>query len=81
MENLNEKSENKLEDEVDELIRLMSIRFLTGGDKEFFDYESVDKNEMYDDLDIINKDQEEKYFDEEESNELENSEYTGIQDF
>jgi hypothetical protein len=70
-----------LEDEEDELIRLMALRFLMGEDKEFFDYSSVDKNEKYDDLELINRDSEEKYFDEEEANEVTSSEYTGIQDY
>jgi hypothetical protein len=60
----------------------MSIRFLAGEDSDYFDYESVDNNELYDDLDIINKDLEDDYFDSEEANEVkESSQYTGLQDY
>jgi hypothetical protein len=60
----------------------MSIRFLSGEDYDFFDYESVDNNELYDDLDLINKDLEDEYFDTEDADEIQkSSEYTGIQDY
>lgn len=72
---------NKLEDEEDELIRLMAIRFLMGEDKDFFNYEEVDSNEQYDDIEQINRDNEDAYFDEEESNEIQSSYYTGELDY
>ena len=60
----------------------MSIRFLAGEDSDYFDYESVDNNELYDDMEIINKDLEDDYFDSEEANEVkESSQYTGLQDY
>ncbi len=59
----------------------MAIRFLMGEDIKFFDYSSVDNNEKYDDIELINRDCEEKYFDEEEANDVSNSEYTGVQDY
>ncbi len=61
----------------------MHIRFLCGLDKDYFDYSKVDDNELYDNLDEINKDKEEKYFDEEEEPETykQTSVYTGEQDY
>jgi hypothetical protein len=60
----------------------MHIRFLCGLDKDYFDYSQVDNNELYDNLDEINKDQEEKFFDEEEPEIYkQTSVYTGEQDY
>ena len=78
---VNSASTNLLEDEEDELIRLMAIRFLMGEDKEYFDYSSVDDNELYDDVEQINADKEEAYFDEEEPSEIMENFNTGIQDY
>ncbi len=78
---MNSASSNLLEDEEDELIRLMAIRFLMGEDKEYFDYSSVDYNELYDDIEQINADEEEAYFDEEEPSEVIDDFNTGIQDY
>ena len=39
----------------------MKERFLSGQDKEFFDYQIVDSNELYDD--IYDQDLEDSYFD------------------
>ena len=72
---------NNIDDEEDELIRLMHIRFLFGEDKDFFDYTQVDFNEIYDDLYDYHKDQEEKFFDEEEATNTQYTEYTGNQDY
>ena len=72
---------NNIEDEEDELIRLMHIRFLCGGDKEFFNYSQVDDNEYYDDIKENDHDQEEKFFDNEEPTNNYNSLYTGKQDY
>jgi hypothetical protein len=61
----------------------MAIRFLFGEDKDYFNYEEVDNNELYDDIEEMNKDEEEKYFDandEEDDNVIENN-YTGIIDY
>ncbi|XP_029601983.1 coiled-coil domain-containing protein 97, partial [Salmo trutta] len=54
----------------DEFITLMYQRFLDGHDKDF-NYSEVDGNPDYDNLDIVNRDAEEKYFDEEEEEEEE----------
>jgi len=81
LENLSKFSKNVLEDEIDELIRLMIIRFLTGEDKEYFNYDEVDYNEIYDDLEIINQDLEDNYFDKQEENEINECDYTGIVDY
>jgi hypothetical protein len=60
----------------------MHIRFLCGGDKDFFDYTNVDKNELYDDYKAFEEDQEEKFFDaEEEESNNKKSIYTGEQDY
>ncbi len=79
-------NDNLLEDEIDELIRLMSIRFLMGGDSEFFNYDEVDNNELYDDLEVMVRDDEDKYFDGEDNIDTNSdnhgeSVYTGIQDY
>ncbi len=78
---MNSASTNLLEDEEDELIRLMALRFLMGEDMEYFDYKSVDENELYDDLALINADKEEAYFDEEPPSEEIGGFNTGVQDF
>lgn len=48
-----------------EFVTLMHRSFLDGKDEEF-DYDSVDNNETYDNIDIIDHDKEDKYFDDEE---------------
>ncbi|XP_029913486.1 coiled-coil domain-containing protein 97 isoform X2 [Myripristis murdjan] len=65
----------------EEFISQMHHRFLDGKDKDF-NYSEVDENPDYDNLDIVSRDAEEKYFDdeeeeyeeEEEEEELENKE-------
>ncbi|XP_034151500.1 coiled-coil domain-containing protein 97 isoform X2 [Esox lucius] len=57
----------------DEFISQMHQRFLDGHDKDF-NYSEVDGNPDYDNLDIVNRDAEEKYFDEEEEEEDESEE-------
>lgn len=42
-------SAEDLEDNEDELIRLMHLKFLEGKDTAFFNYDDVDFNESYDD--------------------------------
>ena len=61
----------------------MHIKFLTGQDKEFINYEDIDNNPEYDDIDQINKDYEEVYFNEDVALEepAKVSEYTGEQDY
>lgn len=73
----------------------MSLRFLSGGDEDF-DYEDVDENEIYDDRDLMEREEEEKWFEEEEPQWMEKEDraengtigelkglsgQTGIQDF
>ena len=48
-----------------EFLNIMRHRFLEGLDEDF-DYTDVDKNNEYDNLDILRQDAEDKYFDEEE---------------
>ncbi|XP_045568050.1 coiled-coil domain-containing protein 97 [Salmo salar] len=57
----------------DEFITLMYQRFLDGHDKDF-NYSEVDGNPDFDNLDIVNRDAEEKYFDEDEDEEEEEEE-------
>ncbi|XP_029603644.1 coiled-coil domain-containing protein 97 isoform X2 [Salmo trutta] len=57
----------------DEFITLMYQRFLDGHDKDF-NYSEVDGNPDYDNLDIVNRDAEEKYFDEDDEEEEEEDE-------
>ncbi|XP_076608745.1 coiled-coil domain-containing protein 97 [Chaetodon auriga] len=60
----------------EEFISQMHQRFLEGKDKDF-DYSEVDENPDYDNLDIVSRDAEDKYFDEdddEEEDEVENDE-------
>lgn len=52
----------------DEFVTTMYESFLSGKDTDF-DYETVDNNASYDDMDEIDNDEEEKYFDSEEINE------------
>lgn len=48
-----------------EFLQIMQERFLDGKDTDY-DYSSIDNNDNYDDLDEEGKDEEEKYFDDEE---------------
>uniref|UniRef100_A0A8C7H1J9 Coiled-coil domain containing 97 n=1 Tax=Oncorhynchus kisutch TaxID=8019 RepID=A0A8C7H1J9_ONCKI len=59
----------------DEFITQMYQRFLDGHDKDF-NYSEVDGNPDYDNLDIVNRDAEEKYFDEDEEEEEEEEDMT-----
>jgi len=42
----------------------MKERFVNGEDTEFFNYNDVDNNPSYDDVDQMQRDYEERYFDE-----------------
>ncbi|XP_043536693.1 coiled-coil domain-containing protein 97 isoform X1 [Chiloscyllium plagiosum] len=57
----------------EEFVSRMYQRFLDGEDSDF-DYSAVDDNPDFDNLDIINRDEEERYFDEEEPVEVEDIE-------
>ncbi|XP_074552603.1 coiled-coil domain-containing protein 97 [Halichoeres trimaculatus] len=57
----------------EEFITQMHQRFLDGKDKDF-NYSEVDENPDYDNLDIINRDAEDKYFDEDDEEEEEEEE-------
>ncbi|CAK6963365.1 coiled-coil domain-containing protein 97 isoform X1 [Scomber scombrus] len=57
----------------EEFISQMHQRFLDGKDKDF-NYSEVDDNPDYDNLDIVNRDAEEKYFDEDDEEEEEEEE-------
>jgi len=60
----------------------MCVRFLIGEDKDFIDYSQIDNNEMYDNIDQMNQDREDAYFDSEPPcNTSSNGEYTGILDY
>ncbi|XP_018336256.1 coiled-coil domain-containing protein 97 [Agrilus planipennis] len=54
----------------DEFVTTMYENFLEGKDEDF-DYSNVDENEEYDNLELISRDEEEKYFDSEEPEDLE----------
>jgi len=75
-------SREEQDENEDELIRIMHDKFIKGEDKAF-NYRTVDENEAYDDVEQINKDLEESYFDSEEpySFSVKSSIYTGEQDF
>ncbi|XP_072298745.1 coiled-coil domain-containing protein 97 isoform X2 [Eucyclogobius newberryi] len=51
----------------EEFVSQMHQRFLDGKDEDF-DYSEVDENPDYDNLDIVSRDAEEKYFDEDDDN-------------
>ena len=57
-----------------EFVSLMEERFIDGEDE--FDYKTVDNNEDYDDYSIIDQDLEDKYFDDEEPENIEVEEKT-----
>ncbi|XP_048378541.1 coiled-coil domain-containing protein 97 isoform X1 [Stegostoma tigrinum] len=57
----------------EEFVSRMYQRFLDGEDRDF-DYSTVDDNPDFDNLDIISRDEEERYFDEEEPVEVEDME-------
>lgn len=54
----------------DEFLGIMYSNFLSGKDAEYFDYTTVDSNETYDDITELERDAEDKYF-EDDSNEVE----------
>jgi hypothetical protein len=72
------------EESRDLLERLIMEKFLAGEDEEF-DYAAVDNDELYDDWDTIEQDFREKYFDEEDPEDVEEGGVltgeTGVQDF
>jgi len=41
-----ELTDEQLEDNIDELIRVMHDRFVFGGDSKYFDYREVDNNSL-----------------------------------
>ncbi len=51
--------------------------FLDGGDEAHFDYSKVDNDESLDDLDAAGRDEEDRYFDEEEADGDEQSNSNG----
>ncbi|XP_038641916.1 coiled-coil domain-containing protein 97 isoform X2 [Scyliorhinus canicula] len=57
----------------EEFVSRMYQRFLDGEDREF-DYSAVDDNPDFDNLDIVSRDEEDRYFDEEEPVEVEDME-------
>lgn len=57
----------------EEFISQMHQRFLDGKDKDF-NYREVDENPDYDNLDIVNRDAEDKYFDDDDDEEEEEEE-------
>ncbi|XP_030591914.1 coiled-coil domain-containing protein 97 isoform X2 [Archocentrus centrarchus] len=57
----------------EEFISQMHQRFLDGKDKDF-NYSEVDENPDYDNLDIVNRDAEDKYFDDDDEEEEEEEE-------
>ena len=57
-------SEADLEDNEDELIRIMHKRFLDGCDSKFgIDYDAIDADDSLDDRAQIERDEEDAYFD------------------
>ncbi|XP_064622827.1 coiled-coil domain-containing protein 97-like isoform X2 [Lineus longissimus] len=54
-----------------EFLDLMKERFMSGNDKLYFDYSTVDENSEYDDLEIREHDDEDEYFNEEDSEDIE----------
>jgi hypothetical protein len=53
----------------EEFKKIMFEQFLSGNDSQFFDYNQVDYSDQYDSNQIEDRDEEEKYFDAEDSNE------------
>lgn len=86
-----------LEDNIDELVRIMHDKFVAGGDAKFINYAEIDNNEYIhfvelvinltrelDDEALINRDAEDNYFDEEIGDIQETagtSHDTGVQDY
>ena len=72
----------ELEDNEDELIRIIMKRFVDGRLSHAINYEAIDNWTQYDDIKQIQRDNEDQYFDSEEPSDLhKGSEYTGEQDF
>ncbi|XP_029109876.1 coiled-coil domain-containing protein 97 isoform X1 [Scleropages formosus] len=62
----------------DEFVSQMHRRFLEGKDKDF-NYSEVDENPDYDNLDIVSRDAEERYFDEDDDDEEEEEEEAAME--
>ncbi|XP_040166466.1 coiled-coil domain-containing protein 97 [Anopheles arabiensis] len=60
----------------DEFIGIMHARFIAGEEEEF-DYAKVDNSDDYDDLDTVEQDEQERYFDDEEEEEEEKEQQDG----
>ena len=75
-------SKEELEDNIDEMMRLLHDRFVAGLDKHF-DYTEIDHNTNYDDIKTLDQDKADEYFDDEEPETKEGqlSEYTGEIDY
>ena len=74
----------ELEDNEDELIRIMHDRFMMGEDAQWIDYKQIDENEGLDDRVTLERDQEEEWFDKDEPNaekQDQQSIYTGVLDY
>ena len=59
-------SQEELEEAEDELIRLMHDRFMNGEDGDQVDYAQIDADEALDDLQQIDRDQEDQWFNQED---------------
>ena len=74
-----------LDDNIDELVRIMHDRFLVGLDSKFIDYNAIDNDENLDEVKLIDQDAEEHYFEEgiDEENETMEGESTdtGVLDY
>ena len=82
VETEDEIPKGELEDNEDELIRIIMKKFIDGKLSTAVDYEKIDNTTEYDDFKQIQRDCEDAYFDSEEPSEpIKDSEYTGEQDF
>mgnify|MGYP003687726089 CR=1 FL=1 len=77
-----EISPAQLEENEDELIRIIMQKFVKGEFDTFVNYDEIDRSTKYDNFKQIQVDSEDKYFDSEEASQApKDSIYTGEQDF
>ena len=82
IENDEEIDPSLLEDNEDELIRVIMAKFLNGELDKFVDYDLIDTSTKYDNIKLIQNDKEDKYFDSEEPSVApKDSIYTGVLDY
>ena len=76
-----EINQNDLEDNIDELLQLCHLKFMDGKYSSYFNYEVIDNDQELDDVQQIDQQKEQEYFEEEDEHQIGECTDTGIQDY